>query len=470
MHWIALQPAPEAPGAAAADAPLVDAPSAWAWWALQFTPLVARVEAALVLEVSASERLFGGRAALLDQLLKPNWPLALVEYAQGATSLIAYGRLQCASRTTGGTATIAPDALPLHTLVAARAHLPTLVRLGLANWGQLRALPRGGVARRFGAGLVDALDCAYGQRAELYPWLTLPEVFDVPLELLSSVETASALLFGARRLLAQLQLWLRARHRGVLALELLWELDARRSNALHVDAHHTGGGQGRLLLRTAQATQDMQHLARLLAEQLAQVTLPAPVLHLRLRSLQTQPLAGESISLLSDDVRHGDNLHQLLERLSARLGPEQVRCTTLMADHRPERMQRWQAAVDASPTAIKSGAVYAYSTRARGLNVLQDQAQGALYPSWLLATPLRLTVHQGCPQYEGPLNLLAGPQRLESGWLEGDAHCALRDYYVARSATAGLVWVYRDRLGQPGAGSLAATREVPRWYLHGLFA
>ncbi|MDO8286718.1 MAG: DNA polymerase Y family protein [Rhodoferax sp.] len=470
MHWIALQPAPEAPGAAAADAPLVDAPSAWAWWALQFTPLVARVEAALVLEVSASERLFGGRAALLDQLLKPNWPLALVEYAQGATSLIAYGRLQCASRTTGGTATIAPDALPLHTLVAARAHLPTLVRLGLANWGQLRALPRGGVARRFGAGLVDALDCAYGQRAELYPWLTLPEVFDVPLELLSSVETASALLFGARRLLAQLQLWLRARQRGVLALELLWELDARRSNALHVDAHHTGGGQGRLLLRTAQATQDMQHLARLLAEQLAQVTLPAPVLHLRLRSLQTQPLAGESISLLSDDVRHGDNLHQLLERLSARLGPEQVRCTTLMADHRPERMQRWQAAVDASQTAIKSGAVYAYSTRAIGLNVLQDQAQGALYPSWLLATPLRLTVHQGCPQYEGPLNLLAGPQRLESGWLEGDAHCALRDYYVARSATAGLVWVYRDRLGQPGAGSLAATREVPRWYLHGLFA
>ena len=467
MHWIALQPASEAPGT---EATLVDAPSAWAWWALQFTPLVARVEAALVLEVSASERLFGGRTALLDQLLKPNWPLALVEYAQGATSLIAYGRLQCAGRTADGAAAIAPDALPLHTLVAARAHLPTLARLGLANWGQLRALPRGGLVRRFGAGLVDALDCAYGQRPELYPWLTLPEVFDAPLELLSSVETATALLFGARRLLAQLQLWLRARQRGVLALELLWELDARRSNALHVDAHHTGGGQGRLELRTAQATQDMQHLARLLAEQLAQVTLPAPVLHLRLRSLQTQPLAGESVSLLPDDVRQGDSLHQLLERLSARLGAEQVRSTTLLADHRPERMQRWQAAVDASPNAIKSGAVYAYSTRARGLNDLDDCRQAALYPSWLLATPLRLTVHQGCPQYEGPLTLLAGPQRLESGWREGAAHCALRDYYVARSATAGLVWVYRDRLGQPGAGSSAATREVPRWYLHGLFA
>ena len=112
-----------------------------------------------------------------------------------------------------------------------------------------------------------------------------------------------------------LQVWLRARQRGVLALELVWELDARRGS----------GSQGRLELRTAQPTQDMAHLARLLAEQLARVTLPGPVLHLRMRSLQTQALAGESISLLPEDVRHGDSLHQLLERLGASLGAERVR-------------------------------------------------------------------------------------------------------------------------------------------------
>ncbi len=490
MHWIALQPTPEAPATGASDVPgaeaaLVDAHSAWAWWALQFTPLVARIESALVLEVSSSERLFGGSDALLDQLLKPNWPLALVEYAQGATSLIAYGRLQCASNASdgdeghGGDAArgLPADALPLPTLVAARPHLPTLARLGLANWGQLRALPRGGLVRRFGPGLVDALDCAYGQRAEVYPWLTLPDVFDAPLELLSSVESASALLFGARRLLAQLQLWLRARQRGVLGLELLWELDARRSNALHVDAHHTGGAQGRLVLRTAQPTQDMQHLARLLGEQLAQVTLPAPVLHLRLRSLQTQPMAGESISLLPDDVRHGDSLHQLLERLSARLGPQHVRRATLHADHRPERMQQWRAATELPLVGIgkglvlatKSGATHAHSTRASGLIGLDDSARMTLYPSWLLAIPLRLTTHQGQPQYEGgPLALVAGPQRVEAGWLDGPAHCALRDYYVARSAVAGLVWVYCERLG---AQRVAIAPEAQTcWYLHGLFA
>ena len=96
MHWIALQPASDAADGASQEegAALVDVLSAWAWWALQFTPLVARVEAALVMEVSASERLFGGRTALLAQLFETNRAPALVEYAQGATSLIAFARLQ----------------------------------------------------------------------------------------------------------------------------------------------------------------------------------------------------------------------------------------------------------------------------------------------------------------------------------------------------------------------------------------
>ncbi len=436
MHWIALQPSSEVA--------LADPCSAWAWWALQFTPLVARVDDALVLEVSGSERLFGGRTALLAQFLQPNWPVGLVKYAQGATSLVAIGRLL-------GDGLALPDRLPLHTLAAARAHLPLLSRLGCSTWGQLRALPRGGLVRRFGAELLDALDRAYGQQPEVYPWLVLPEVFDMPLELSAAVDAAPALLFGARRLLAQLRLWLQARNSGVLALELVWELDARRSNALHRDSHHSGAGQGCLVLRTAEATQDMAHLQRLLGEQLARVTLPAPVLHIRLRTLQTQPLRGESASLLPDEARSGDSLHQMLERLGARLGPLQVLCAQPQADHRPEQMQRWQAwvAAQAPVPAIKNAADSAGSSGA------------ALYPTWLLATPLKLAVQAQCPQYQGPLTLLTGPQRLEAGWLEGAP--ALRDYFVARSAEAGLLWIYRERLGRAAAPDGA-------WYLHGLFA
>ena len=447
MHWIAVQAAPEPQSAAQEDAArLVDAHTALAWWALRFTPLVARVEQALVLEVSASERLFGGRSALLQRLFDAAPGALVLAHAQGETSLLALARLWAQ----------APGAalqdLPLHALAAARAHLPTLQRLGCHTWGQLRALPRAGLARRFGAELVDALDRAWGLRAELYPWLTLPDVFDAPLELAAAVESAPALLFGARRLLAQLLVWLRARQHGVLALELQWELDARRSNAQHQDAHHQGSGLGRLVLRTAQATQDMQHLQRLLGEQLARVNLPAPVLYLRLRTLQTQALAGESHSLLPEDQRKGDSLHQMLERLGARLGVEQVLQVQAQARHLPEQMQVW---LPWTPDSAKKPAADALS------------AQAALLPTWLLAQPQLLQQKQHCPQYHGPLTLLAGPQRLETGWLEGEP--ALRDYFVARSAQVGLVWIYRERLAEQGPKSTGAQLGL-RWYLHGLFA
>jgi protein ImuB len=289
-------------------------------------------------------------------------------------------------------------------------------------------------------------------RPEPYAWLTLPEVFDARLELSAAVESASALLFGARRLLAQMLVWLRARQRGVLGLELFWELDARRSNALHVDAHHNGGAQGRLELRTAQATQDMQHVQRLLAEQLARVVLPAPVLYLRLRSLDTQPLGGDSQSLLPEDQRPGDSLHQMLERLGARLGREQVLCVQPQARHLPEQMQAWLPWTPQIARKIPHGSV-------------SDQA--ALLPTWLLAKPQQLQLHHDLPQYHGPLTLLAGPQRLETGWLEGES--ALRDYFVARSAEAGLLWIFRERLAPSGQKNTSATPGL-RWYLHGLFA
>jgi protein ImuB len=57
------------------------------------------------------------------------------------------------------------------------------------------------------------------------------------------------------------------------------------------------------------------------------------------------------------------------------------------------------------------------------------------------------------PHHGGPLRLLAGPERIESGWWDGDE--ASRDYFVARLPGEALGWVYREN----GA-----------WYLHGLFA
>jgi protein ImuB len=497
MHWIALLPQSEtlapACGAAAAQsghtgpmaaaetkvaevADLTDPLTALGWWALQFTPKVARSSGAVLLEVSSSTRLWGGRAALLQHIYTSKKPLDLLKYGQGDTSLVALARAHQAQKTS-----LLPDQLPLTSLLAVQPHLATLARLGCTRWGQLRALPRAGVARRFGAALVDALDQAYGQCPDVYPWLTLPEVFEATLELPHQVESAAALLFGARRLLAQLQVWLQLRQRGVLAVELGWQMDARRNTAT----------QGALVLRTAEASADISHLQRLLAERLGQLTLPAPVLSLCLCSLETQPLQGVSASLLLDDHLQGDNLTQLLERLSARLGAHNVLCLQPLADHRPEQMQAWTAAVAGERTAVTSAdhhwshknthefiASSSLDTRAGGRKCIKLLSQmprppagwaSALLPTWLLAEPLPLRVHQQQPHYQGALTLLAGPQRLEAGWWSvlplSTGPAVFRDYFVARSDNSPLLWIYRERLA-----SIDAAQSAPVWFLHGVFA
>ncbi|MFT3777291.1 MAG: hypothetical protein QM772_03250 [Ottowia sp.] len=315
-------------GIPAADAP---APEALAWWALRFTPHVAWVDEALLLEVSGTLRLWGGRRALLQRIHESN-PLPVpASQAQAATSLIALARL----RTPG--AARAED-MPLHALSAARPHLPLLAQLGCRTWGEAMALPRAGLARRCGPALGQALDRAFGRAPDAYPWATLPERFVQPLELPTRVDDAPALLWAANRLLTNLQLWLQARQLSVLAIELRWRLDVRRLNGRELPPTQS------LVLRTAQPVQRMAHLRRLLAERLARTAMLAPAVALRLRALHTAPWRAESHSLLPDEQRQGEALHVFIERVGARLGAGQVLAAEPRADHRPECRQVWRPA------------------------------------------------------------------------------------------------------------------------------
>ena len=100
-------------------------------------------------------------------------------------------------------------------------------------------------------------------------------------------------------------------------------------------------------------------------------------------------------------------------------------------------------------------------------------------PSWLLREPLRLELRDGHPCYRGVLRRLVGPQRLEAGWWGDDdegadegkdgggtrrGRPAVRDYFIAESPQAGLVWIFRERLALPVAS------DEPRWFLQGLYA
>lgn len=433
MFWIALLPSHD------------EERLAWGWKALAFTPRVAQVDEALLLEVAGSERLFGGRKRLLRLLLEPNQALAPVHWTQGATSLVALGLLRMKLQGLPKPTRL-PGGLPLETLTAAREHLPTLQRSGCRDWDDLRALPRAGVARRFGAALLDALDAAWGERPERYPWLSVPEVFDLKLELPALATTAPELMWSAQRLLTQLQAWLQARHHGVLALELEWTLDLRRLNGVQLPPHE------QLVLRTAQATQDIAHLRRLAGEHLALARLAAPVNHLRLRTLETVPCAGASTSFLPEDNLKGEKLHQLVERLTARLGEGNVMVPVAREDARPECRQEWLPARQ--------------PPQGRWQRASQPHPADALAPPWLLPQPLRLKLSNGLPQYDGPVRRLTRMQRIETAWWE-NGRPVVRDYCVARSEKAGLLWIYREQSVREVGGE---PQTQVHWYLQGLYA
>lgn len=445
MLWVALLT--DNPSTPAADAPL--APATVATWCLQFTPRAAVLpeEAAVLMEVEGSVRLFGGRRRLAVRVHEGAAALGLHRLAwaptgRGAVALARGGVINGLREPLDKLL----DALPLDCLLSLTPHVPALVRTGCTKLGQVRALPRGGLARRF-PGVLEALDRAYGLQKEAYPWVTLPETFSERLELLARVDTAPALLFGARRLLVMLCAWLAARRAGVTAITLRWRHDAMRRRET--------SATGELVVRTAVATRQIDHLTRLLAEHLAKVTLEAPVGELELLASAIQPHEERSGSLLPEPpAPAAEALTLVLERMAARLGAARVLRPLLVEDHRPEWMVQW-----------------------RGLNAVRSRRAAAPasaeawlpQPTFLLHEPLRLACRDNRPLYQGPLQLLVGPHRVECGWWHRAPGAdgvvtslqVSRDYWVAQSPHAGVLWIFQTRL--PGDAD-------PAWYLHGHFA
>ena len=95
---------------------------------------------------------------------------------------------------------------------------------------------------------------------------------------------------------------------------------------------------------------------------------------------------------------------------------------------------------------------------------LPPSSLDGISPSETRRHKVRLLVREHRPLYQGELQLLLGPQRVEGGWWDrdeanGHTRHAVRDYWVARSPLAGVLWVFQTRLA-----------DEPAWYLHGVFA
>ncbi|HZF25511.1 MAG TPA: hypothetical protein VEZ88_04570, partial [Steroidobacteraceae bacterium] len=168
-----------------------------------------------------------------------------------------------------------------------------------------------------------------------------------------------------------------------------------------------------------------------LAERLLALSLPAPVIGMRLRSGALLPALPASGWLWRQGASEesATALPRLIERLRARLGNEQVFGVCAIEDYRPEGA--WRICRENEPPR---------NTRAAFAQRAVER------PLWLLVQPQRIT-SQG--------KRLRGPERIETGWWDGRE--VTRDYFDMRDAGGARLWVYRERCAPHG------------WYVHGIF-
>jgi protein ImuB len=341
------------------------------------------------------------------------------------------------------------DEVPLRLLGAGREHDEALQGMGLHTLADLRALPRTGLARRFGQALLIDLDRARGDAPDPRDPVVLPSRFESRLELFARADSTEQVLHAAAVLLQRLIAWAAALQVRVARFTLEMRHEPRHR------ADDDAPASTPLAIALAEPSNDAAHLQVLLRERLARIELPAPTLELRLHCRDVVRQAAPNGELFPTRVTEHEGLLRLLERLQARLGPEQVRRLQRVADHRPERAT---ACVGVLPS--KAG-----HASAPAAGTAEGAAPHLTRPVWLLPEPQPLPEQRLQPLLDGqPLQLLAGPERIESGWWDG-AFVA-RDYFVTRAHDGSLVWVYRTRLAPP----VDDGAPPDGWFLHGRFA
>ncbi len=292
--------------------------------------------------------------------------------------------------------------LPVNRLGLSPDTTTALARMGLRTFKQLLALPRDGLARRFPAEALRHLDTLLEHRSLGLDFYRPPDHFDARIELNFEVESHQALLFPLRRLIGDLSAFLAGRDSGVQQFTLQLE--------------HRNQDDSLMPVGLLSAERDSAMLFELTRGRLEHLQLPAPVLALRLVAQQLPAFVPEHRELFDERPQQSMPWEQLRERLRARLGDDAVQGLAARADHRPECA--WQSS---HPSRLET-----YPTTGPR-------------PGWLLAEPQSL--------HEGSLRILAGPERIESGWWDGSD--VRRDYYLIETHAGQRGWAFRSLAGGP---------------------
>ncbi len=389
----------------------------------------------IVLEIARSLRLFGGLRALRRQIAAGldardfRTGLAITPTPFGAVWLARDGRRACIR----DTANLLPALrqLPLDRLDWPASVTTALEGMGVCTVGECLRLPREGFARRFGSGRLRQLDQALGHLPDPRTAWRAPQPFVADYDMTEEQSDRELLLAICKSLLEEQERFLLLRQQG--------------TQQIRFEFFHLRAPASAVTVGAAELERNADRWFGLLSIRFEQLTLPEPVVAVRLKSDEGRALCRQSASLAlgKRPGRSSDYpMRRLAERLAARLGNASLHGVHTVAEHRPQ--YAWRAA-DVLGTAAPS------STDAGSCRPSR--------PLWMLPDPEPLTTREGRPWHEGPLQIVSGPERLETGWWDDDG--ISRDYYRASTPGGRLLWVFRVRERRQA--------DAGHWYLHGYF-
>ena len=451
-------------------------------WAYRFSSHVSLCAPdALFIEVGASLRLFGGWPALERRLRRE---LVAIGYAPA----IAVAPLPAAARVLAAQhdGFFADQREPLLTALGCMPiagsglgseAISLLYNVGARTLRDAFALPRPELARRIGPASLAALDRLRGIDQEILPLYEPPDRFEHRVELDDRVDAWPPLLFPLRRLCGELALFLAARDGGVQRCDLVLDHEDKPATRVTIE-----------LLTPQREARTLYELARCRLERIA---LAAPVCGIALIATDLPEFRPRHHDLFEPQRAQGLEWPELAERLRAHLGDDAVRRLAAAADHRPERAWCSTAVNPATPeTSSRTGSttltppVARFGSaspslprqRERGQSVAEADAsplpsareaapqtrvkvaQEGAAPAAIQSHPSRplWLLHRAMPLRGAAPHILAGPERIESGWWDGGD--TRRDYYVVQTREGQRAWAFLV----PGSND--------GWMLHGWFA
>jgi protein ImuB len=331
--------------------------------------------------------------------------------------------------------------LPVEVLGVEEKIVTALRRSGVRTVGALLRLPRAGVARRFGPGMLQVLDQALGRDPEPLALYTPLQTFRAAEEIYPPTDGWTRLAPLAEKLLQRLEHSLLRRQAAT-----------QRVNCF---LYHEHAPVTVLRIETTRYERRAAAWLPLLQQHFERMELPAAVTGIGIRCDHAHVIPAANLDLVDGRAEAEQQWQQLLDQMNARLGAGRLSWPQLRADHRPERENA--VGVNFPEKKMGSESFSRWNLEKldqRNIGKMTPTPFSSLRPAWLLPQPERLRCADETPRWHGPLSLSKWPERIEAGWWDGMD--VSRDYYLARNPAGSQLWVYRDR------------REG-EWYLQGVF-